>query len=68
MKRIRLLLAAISAVLLAAGYAASQLAYFQGTPDTYAAKVDQGPVIGLTLLLFLVAVVLGFLPDREDEA
>lgn len=68
MKRIRLVLAAISALLLAAGYAASQLAYFNGTADAYAAKVDQGPIIGLSLVLFLVAIVLGFVPQKEDEA
>lgn len=67
MKRIRLLLAAISILMLVAGYATSQYAYFNGTAPDYAAAVDRPPVVVVALLIFVAAVVLGFLPDREDR-
>lgn len=67
MKRIRVGLAVLSAILLAGGYAASQAAYFGGTAPDYAAKIDVNPVVMLSLVIFLAAVVLGFWPDREDD-
>lgn len=67
MKRIRLGLAVLSAILLVAGYAASQYATFTDTAPDYAAKVDTNPVVMLSLVIFLAAVFLGFWPDREDD-
>ena len=67
MKRIRLLLAATSVLTLVAGYAASQYAYFTGTAPDYAKAVDQPIVVVVALLVFAAAIVLGFVPDREES-
>ena len=66
MKKVRMLVAVVAMVLLAAGYLASQFSYFQGTASEYAAKVDTQPVVMLSLIVFLVALVLFFIPDREE--
>lgn len=67
MKTIRLVLALIVLLALGAGYAASQLAYFQGRAAEYAASVDTPLVQGLALLLLLGTVILAFVPDREGS-
>ncbi|AIE85783.1 hypothetical protein OP10G_2415 [Fimbriimonas ginsengisoli Gsoil 348] len=54
-------------VLLAAGYAASQLMFFQGRSQPYAEAVDRPPVAYLAGALLLAIVVFGFIPDRESE-
>jgi hypothetical protein len=66
MKSIRLLVAGISSVLLAAGYLASQNAVFQGQTKEYAERVDQPPIVYLSLAIFLIAVVFYVLPDRKE--
>ncbi len=67
MTRIRLLLATIVSILLTAGYLASQLAFKNGSAAEYATKVDQAPVVLLSLGLFILAVIFLFLPDKETE-
>ena len=68
MKKVRLLLAGITTTLLAAGYLASQVAYVNGTAAEYAAKVDQPPIVLLSLVLFLAAVAsLFFRGPQETE-
>lgn len=67
MNRIRLLLAGTTAVLLTAGYLASQRAYFGGTFAEYAAKVDQLPIVLLSLFLFIAAVALCFTRDKKES-
>ncbi len=66
MSKIRLLIAGITAALLAAGYLASQLAFMNGTAPDYAAKVDQPPIVLLSLVLFLAAVALCFIRDKQE--
>ena len=68
MTRIRTLLTIVTALLLTLGYSASQLAWFAG-PDAaseYARKIDQPPVRLLALVLLVAAVVLAFVPEREE--
>jgi len=69
MNRIRLGLASIAIALLAAGYAASQIAYLGGRSADYAARIDQSPIILLSLVLFVAAIVFCFwrLPGDIDS-
>lgn len=66
MNRIRLVLASVTVVFLAAGYMASQVAYLNGQPAEYAARVDQTPIIFLSLVLFLAAIALCYWREPED--
>lgn len=66
MKRIRLLVAGLGAILLAVGYLASQFAFFNGQAADYAKKIDGPQIVLLALLLFVVAVGFLFVPDKEE--
>lgn len=65
MKLARLIVGVLLAVLLTAGYAASQWMTLQGRAAEWAAKVDQPPIRLLALVLLLAATALAFVPDRE---
>ncbi len=65
MKSLRLALSVLIIILLAAGYAGSQMATLNGTAADWAQKVDRPPVVTLALVLFLVAIVLSLVRDRE---
>lgn len=67
MKTVRTALTAAVLCLLCAGYAASQIALFQGRAADYAARVDVPPVWNLSGLLLLASVILAFIPDRSKE-
>ena len=67
MKTVRTALTAAALCLLCAGYAASQVALFQGRAADYAARVDVPPVWNLSGLLLLLAVIFAFIPDRDEE-
>lgn len=67
MRSLRTALTVAALVLLSAGYAASQIAYFQGQFIEYAARVDSPPVRALSGLILLAAVVLAWIPDRDEE-
>jgi hypothetical protein len=67
MKTIRLGVAAITMLLLAAGYAASQRAVLAGDPQRYAAEVDTPTVKWLALGWLVLVVALAFVPAREAE-
>jgi hypothetical protein len=67
MKTIRLGVAAITMLLLAAGYAASQQAVLAGDPQRYAAEVDTPVVKWLALGWLVLVVALAFVPAREAE-
>lgn len=67
MSKVRLLLAGITAVLLTAGYLASQQAYFGGTFAEYSAKVDQPPIVLLSLVLFITAIAFCFIRDKKES-
>jgi hypothetical protein len=66
MKKVRMLVAGVAMLLITAGYLASQFAYFQGTAAEYASKVDSPPVVMLSLVIFVTALVLFLVPDREE--
>jgi len=68
MKPIRFALSLVGSVLLVMGYFASQIAYFQGDPSGYAAKVDQPPVRLLASLFFICALAFAIVPDREGDS
>lgn len=67
MKLVRTALTAAALCLLCAGYAASQIALFQGRAADYAARVDSPPVWTLSGLMLLLAIILAFVPDRDEE-
>jgi hypothetical protein len=66
MRMLRTALAVGTVSLLTAGYALSQLRFFQGRWQEYAEQVDKPPVAYLATALLLVIVVLSFV--REPEA
>lgn len=69
MNTLRLGLAILSLVLLAAGYAASQFAFqgFLGGPDGWAARLSQAPVAPFGLGLVAAAIVLALTADTDER-
>jgi len=67
MKSLRSLLALVATVLMVGGYAASQMAFFQGTTANYIQQLDGSAVPWLALVLLIGIVVLGCLPEGDDE-
>lgn len=65
MKNIRLMLSVSVLAFLALGYAASQMAVFQGTTFAYAQKVDCPPVQWLSLFFLVICIVFAFIRDPE---
>ena len=66
MKTVRTALTAAALLLLCAGYAASQIALFEGRAADSAARVDVPPVWNLSGLFLVLAIVLAFIPEREQ--
>ena len=69
MKSLRSVFAVVVIALLGLGYFASQWAAMNGSEAAvqYAARVDQPPVQLLALVVFLVCVILPFLPESKQE-
>ena len=67
MKQIRIGLAALVMLALAAGYAKSQIAWFNREAPAYAASVDTPAVKGIALLVLLVVAAFAFVRDREPD-
>ena len=67
MKVVRVALSVLSLALLAIGYAASQVAYMQGTPQDHAVRVDQPSVSYLSLALLVGAIAFSLIRDGEDR-
>jgi hypothetical protein len=69
MRSIRYSLSVITALLLIAGYVASQYFYFLYPVQlsSYIAKVDSAPLRMLCALIFVAALVLAFIPDKEPQ-
>ncbi|MCA1946880.1 MAG: hypothetical protein LDL56_03545 [Armatimonadetes bacterium] len=59
--------AAIVVALLALGYAASQRAYFAGSPEEWAARVDVPQIKLLALAVVIALLALGLVRDREGQ-
>jgi len=55
-------------VLLCLGYAASQVAYFRGTFETYAERVDVPQVRYLCLAIFVLGLILAGLRQTPNAA
>jgi len=68
MKLIRTIVFTVSLVLLGAGYAASQVAFGNGTFQDYAAKVDSAPVRLIALLLLALCLVFPFIGKPSEAA
>ena len=68
MSRLRTAVSVLVVIALAAGYGASQWAYFHGNPTEYAAAVDTPLVKALALIVLLLASASLFLPEKEGEA
>ena len=56
----------VALLALAAGYAASQYAFFTGRAPEYAQAVDRPIIKVLALLLLLAAIAFSFAPDKEE--
>jgi hypothetical protein len=65
MKNLRLILSTSVVAFLVLGYAASQLAVFQGNALTYAQKIDCPQVQWLALFFLLISIVFAFIKDPE---
>jgi hypothetical protein len=65
--RARLALTMLAALLLAAGYARSQLAWFSGAAAGYARWIDQPPVQIAALALVVLATILALIPEPEEQ-
>lgn len=63
---LRRLLGYIVLALLGLGYLASQYQALYGDAAAYSARVDIPQVKYLCLFLFLAALALAFVPDREE--
>lgn len=59
--------AAIVVALLALGYTASQRAYFAGSPEEWAARVDVPQIKLLALAVVIALLALGLVRDREGQ-
>ena len=68
MSSVRRLLGIVVLALLTLGYLASQAAYLFGDPVAYASRVDIPQVKYLSLVLFLAAIVLALIPEKEEQA
>jgi len=67
MRVLRLVVSVFGVLGLAAGYAASQFAYFSGRAAEYAEAANQPVVRYASLGLLAIAVILALIPDREGE-
>lgn len=54
-------------LLMGAGYLGSLHGALTGTAADYAARIDQPQVSFVALLLLIGCIVIGFLPEREEE-
>jgi hypothetical protein len=66
MKLLRLVLSVVSALILGGGFLLSLSFALDGRASEYAARVDQPAIVQLSLLILVAAIVLAFIPDRDD--
>ena len=67
MSKVRLVLAAVTLVILTGGFVASQIVYKYGEPSTYSRALDASPVVFLSLGLLVAAIIFAFVPTGESE-
>lgn len=68
MSNLRTGLIALTTLLLGAGYAASQRAFFSGEASQWAERVDSPPVKALAGVLFVAALLLMVVRDKGDRS
>lgn len=68
MSNLRTGLIALTTLLLGAGYAASQWAFFLGDAGDWAERVDTPPVKALAGALFVAALLLMVVRDKGDRS
>jgi len=66
MSFLRYSLTLVALLALAAGYAASQYAFFNGRASEYAQTVDTPAIRILALVFLLAAIAFSFVPDKEE--
>lgn len=66
MRLLRFSITVLALSALAAGYAASQVAFFTGRAPEYAAAVDRPAIRFAALLLLLLAVIAALIPAKEN--
>jgi len=69
MKTVRLALASVITLIVCGGYVVSQIMYLNGPEavTNFEAKVNQPTIHALMLVVFLGAIAIGFIPDREAD-
>lgn len=67
MNRVRLWFAGLTSILIAVGYLASQNAYLSGRAAEYSAQVDVQPIVLLSLFMFVAAIVLFIIKDKDQD-
>ena len=65
MKLARMVITMMAVALLFGGFLASLSAAIQGTAAEYAQKIDVPPVRMLATIIFVGALILAFIPDKE---
>lgn len=66
MSFLRYSLTVVALLALAAGYAASQYAFFNGRASDYARAVENPAIKTLALVLLFAAIAFSFLPVKEE--
>ncbi len=66
MNLLRLATALVGVALLGGGYLMSLGHFFGGTTAQYTQNLDSSPLRWLCLALLVLAVVLAFLPDKDE--
>lgn len=64
---IRTVYAIAATLVVVGGYVASQWAYFHGNAAEYAKSVDSTPIVAVSAVLVVAAIVLAFLPEKEGD-
>lgn len=66
MKTIRLGISCLGLLLLAGGYAASQMAYWQGRAADFARQIDTPPVVALSAIVLIASLLLSLKADADE--
>ena len=67
MSLLRYSLTVVVLLALAAGYAASQYAFYNGRAPDYAQAVDNPAIKILALIVLIAAIALSFVPDKGES-
>ena len=67
MKLVRVAVFGAAALLLAGGYFASQVAFFNESAPRYSESIDSPAIKGLALLILVACVALAAMPQKEAQ-